>query len=61
MEGLKKKLKKIVCRHQSQKKKLVENVGRKKSWLEIYKKYVEQKKHQMVTYIIGKAYDKKIL
>ena len=24
-------------------------------------KYVDQKKHQMITYIIGKVYDKKIL
>ena len=26
---------------------------------EIDKKYVDQKNHQMLTYIIGKAYDKK--
>ena len=52
----------IFCRHKSQKKKFVENVGRKKKFVvEIYEKYVDQKKHQMVTYIIGKAYDKKIL
>ena len=43
-------------------KKFVENVGRKKKFVvEIDEKYVDQKKHQMVTYIIGKAYDKKIL
>ena len=53
------KLKKIVCRHESQKKKFVENVSRKKIVVEIDEKYVDQKKHQMVTYIIGKAYDKK--
>ena len=29
--------------------------------VEIFEKYVDQKKHQMVTYIIGKAYDKKFL
>ena len=53
---------KIVCRHKSQKKKFVENVGRKKQFVvEIDEKYVDQKKHQMVTYIIGKAYDKKYL
>ena len=28
---------------------------------EIDEKYVDQTKHQMVTYIIGKAYDKKFL
>ena len=33
----------------------------KKFVVEIYEKYVDQKKHQMVTYIIGKAYDKKFL
>ena len=53
---------KIVCRHKSQKKTFVENVGRKKQFVvEIDEKYVDQKKHQMVTYIIGKAYDKKYL
>ena len=26
-----------------------------------WKKYVDQKKHQMITYIIGKSYDKKFL
>ena len=37
-------------------------MGRKKKFaVEIDEKYVDQKKHQMVTYIIGKAYDKKIL
>ena len=35
--------------------------GKKKFVVEIYEKYVDQKKHQMVTYIIGKVYDKKIL
>ena len=30
----------------------------KKFVVEIDEKYVDQKKHQMVTYIIGKAYDK---
>ena len=33
----------------------------KKIVVEIDEKYVDQKKHRMVTYIIGKAYDKKIL
>ena len=33
----------------------------KKFVVEIDEKYVDQKKHQMVTYIIGKAYDKKFL
>ena len=33
----------------------------KKIVVEIDKKYVDLKKHQMVTYIIGEAYDKKIL
>ena len=52
--------KKIVCCHKSQKKKFVENEGRKKKFVfEIDEKYVDQKKHQMVTYIIGQAYDKK--
>ena len=32
----------------------------KKFVVEIDEKYVDQKKHQMVTYIIGKAYDKNI-
>ena len=37
-------------------------MGRKKKFVvEIYEKYVDQKKHQMVTYIIGKAYDEKFL
>ena len=37
-------------------------MGRKKKFVvEIDEKYVDQKKHQMVTYIIGKAYDKKFL
>ena len=34
---------------------------KKKFVVEIDEKYVDQKKHKMVTYIIGKAYDKKIL
>ena len=55
-------MKKIVCRHKSQKKKFVENGGRKKKFVvEMDEKYVDQKKHQMVTYIIGEAYDKKCL
>ena len=55
-------MKKIVCRHKSLKKKFVENVDRKKKIVvKIYEKYVDQKKHQMVTYIIGKPYDKKFL
>ena len=37
-------------------------MGRKKKIVvEIDKKYVDQKKHQMVTYIIGKAYDRNVL
>ena len=51
------KYEKKVCRHKS-KKRIVENVGKKKIVVEIDEKYVDQKK-QMVTYIIGKAYDKK--
>ena len=35
-------------------------MGRKKI-VEIDEKYVDEKKHQMVTYIIGKAYVKKFL
>ena len=54
-------MKKIVRRHKSQKKKFVENVGRKKKFVvEIDEKYVDQKKHQLVTYIIGKVYKQKI-
>ena len=34
---------------------------KKKFVVEIDDKYVDQKKHQMVMYIIGKAYDKKFL
>ena len=34
---------------------------KKKFVVEIDEKYVDQKKHQMVTYIIGKAHDKKFL
>ena len=37
-------------------------MGRKKKFVvEIYEKYVDQKKHQMVTFILEKAYDKKII
>ena len=55
-------MKKRVCRHKSQKKKCVENMGRKKKFVaEIDEKYVDQEKHQVVTYIIGKAYDKTFL
>ena len=37
-------------------------MGKKKHFVvEIDEKYVDQKKHQVVTYIIGKAYDKKFL
>ena len=39
---------------QKSEKKFVENV------VEIDEKYVDREKHQMVTYIIGKAYNKKI-
>ena len=47
---------------QKSEKKCVANVGRKKNFVvEIDDKYVDQKKHQMVTYIIGKAYDKNFL
>ena len=50
-EGLEKK----------EKKKFVENVVRKKSLLsKLMKNMLTRKKHQMVTYIIGKAYDKNI-
>ena len=43
--GARKKLKKIVCRHKSQKKNFVENVGRKRKFVvEIDDKYVDQKK-----------------
>ena len=36
--------------------KFVENVGRRRKFVvEIYEKYVDQKKHQMVTHILGKA------
>ena len=40
---------------QKSEKKFVENV------VEIDEKYVDREKHQMVTYIIGKAYNKKFL
>ena len=60
--GARLKLKKIVCRHKSQKKKFVENVGRKKvccrNW---WKNILTRKITKWVTYIIGKAYDKKFL
>ena len=60
--GARLKLKKIVCRHESQKKKVCWKCEQKKKKIvEIDEKYVDQKKHQMVTYIIGKAYDKKFL
>ena len=42
-------------------KKFVEKLGWKKKFVvEIDEKYVDQKNHQMLTYIIGKAYDKNI-
>ena len=47
--------------HVFQKKKIVEIVGKKKFVVEIDEKYGDQKKHQMVTYIIGEAYDNKFL
>ena len=56
-----KKLKKIVSRHKSQKKSLLRMWTGKKFVVEIDEKYVDQKKHQMVTYIIGKTYNKNIL
>ena len=57
-----KKLKKIVCRHKSQKKKFVENVGSKKNLLsKLIKNMLTRKNHQIVTYIKGKAFDQKIL
>ena len=40
--------------------KFVENVGRRKFVVEIFEKYVDQKKHQMVTHILGKACIKNI-
>ena len=43
------------------KKKFVENVGRKKFFVEIDEKYVDRKNHQMVTYIIIKPTTKKML
>ena len=58
--GLEKNWKKKVCRHKCQKKKFVKKCGQKKKFVvEIDEKYVDKKKHQMVTYIIGKAHDKK--
>ena len=33
----------------------------KKIVVEIDEKYADQKKHQMLTYIIGEAYDKKMI
>ena len=60
--GARIKLKKIVCRHQSQKIFFCWKCEQKKKFVVgIDEKYVDQKKHQMVTYIIGKAYDKKFL
>ena len=44
------KVRKKVCCKCGQKKKFV---------VEIDEKYVDQKNHQMLAYIIGKAYDKK--
>ena len=41
------------------KKSLLKMWAEKKFVVEIDDKYVDQKKHQMVTYIIGKAHDKK--
>ena len=37
------------------------SAGKKKFVVEIDEKYVNQKKHQMLTYIIGKEYDQKKL
>ena len=55
------KLKKNSLSPQKSEKKFVKNVSRKKKLVvEIDEKYVDQKKHQMVMYIIGKAYDEKI-
>ena len=40
--------------------KFVENVGRRRKFVvEIYEKYVDQKNHQMVTHILGKACNQK--
>ena len=39
----------IVCRHKSQKKKVCWKCEQKKKFVEIAEKYVDQKKHQMVT------------
>ena len=59
---LAKKYEKKVCRHKSQKKKNCWKCEQEKKFVvEIDKKYVYQKNHQMVTYIIGKAYDKKYI
>ena len=44
----------------NEKKSLLKMWSEKKFVVEIDEKYVDQKKHQMVTYIIGKAYDKNI-
>ena len=47
------KMKKNVCRHKSQKKSLLKMWAEKKIIVEIDEKYVDQKNHQMVTYIIA--------
>ena len=43
-----------------EKKSLLKMWSEKKFVVEIGEKYVDQKNRQMVTYIIGKAYDKNI-
>ena len=48
-----------VCGIKLKKKFVATNVRQKKFLVDIDEKYVDQKKHQMVTYIIGKAHDKK--
>ena len=60
--GRRLKLKKIACRHKSQKKKVCWKCEQKKkvccrNWWKI----CWPEKHQKVTYKIGKAYDKKII
>ena len=44
----------------ARKKSLLKMWSEKKFVVEIDEKYVDEKNHQMVTYIIGKAYDKNI-
>ena len=45
---------------QKSEKKICGKCGQKKKFVvEIDEKYVDQKNYQMVTYIIGQAYDKK--